>query len=131
MSIIVIWDDVDRTIIRHIYQGRWDWSDFYKALQEANAMMDSVNYKVGLIIDVQASGLVPSGAISRIGGLRSKAHRNSGMAALVGTNMFVRMLYDIFQKAYRGMDANFVMVSTLDEAREVLVRWRLSPAYMK
>jgi hypothetical protein len=53
------------------------------------------------------------------------------MAALVGANMFVRMLYDIFQKAYRGMDANFVMVSTLDEARAVLSRWRHSPTYTK
>jgi hypothetical protein len=131
MSITVVWDDEAKTAIRHIYQGRWDWSDFYKALQEANAMMDTVNYKVGLIIDVQASGLIPSGAISRIGSLRGRAHRNSGMAALVGANMFVRMLYDIFQKAYRGMDANFVMVSSLNEAREVLARWRESPTFTK
>ncbi len=129
MGITVFWDDDARTIIRHIYQGGWDWSDFYKALQEANAMMDGVNYKVGLIIDVQGSGLVPSGAISQIGGLRGQAHRNSGMAVLVGSNMLVRLLYDIFEKAYRGTDANFVMVSTLDEARQVIGKWRQSPAY--
>jgi hypothetical protein len=129
MSIIAVWDNEERTVIRHIYEGRWDWSDFYRALQESNSMMDEVSYKVGLIIDVESSSLVPSSAISRIGGFRGRSHRNTGMTALVGANLFVRLLYDLFQKVYGGMTADFVMVSSLDEAREVLNRWRKSPAF--
>jgi hypothetical protein len=128
VGILAVWDNEDKTVIRHIYQGRWDWSDFYKAMQDANSMMDSAHCKVGIIVDMQKSAMVPSGAISRIGGIRTKTHRNAGMTALVGANMFIRLLYDMFQKVYPGMDANFVMVPTLEEAREVLRRWRRSPA---
>jgi hypothetical protein len=128
MGITAVWDNDERTVIRYIHEGRWDWSDFYHAIQAANSMMDQVSHKVGLIIDVEQSSVVPSGAISRISGLRGKVHRNTGMTALVGANMFVRLLYDLFQKVY-GMTTDFVMVSTLDEAREVLSRWRKSPAF--
>ena len=123
MSIRVIWDNDDKTILRYVYEGRWDQADFGKAYAEAKKMLDTVNYTVGVIIDVQNSHLIPDGIISRSRNLVTTPSRNEGTSVIVGANAFIRSLVDTFSKVWRHgplEHRQIIFATTLEEARKVL-----------
>ncbi len=123
MGIRVIWDNEDRTILRYVYEGRWDQADFNKAYAEAKTMLDSVNHKVGIIIDVQKSHLIPNGIISRSRNLVTTPSLNEGTNVIVGANGFIRSLVDTFTKIWRHgplEHRQIIFASTLEEARKML-----------
>ncbi len=123
MSIRVIWDNEDKTILRYVYEGRWDQSEFGKAYAEAKTMLDTVNHKVGVIIDVQNSHLIPNGIISRSRNLVTTPSQNEGTNVIVGANAFIRSLVDTFSKVWRHgplEHRQIIFATSLEEARKIL-----------
>ncbi len=123
MGIRVIWDNEEKTIIRYVYEGRWDRDDFAVAYGQAKTMMDSVDHAVGVIIDVQQSHLIPSGIISRSRHLVTTPSSNEGANVIVGANAFIRSLVDTFGKLWRHNtlgQRRITFATTLDEARAIL-----------
>ena len=45
------WDDDTHQIIRYVFEPHWDWDDFFAAVREARALMDSAPGNVGVIFD--------------------------------------------------------------------------------
>jgi hypothetical protein len=123
MSITVVWDNPEQTIIRYIYNGQWSLDNFYQALQESREMMDTVNHRVGLIIDVQNSKLVPNGVLSHGKNVSLRKHANQGKSIIVGASGFVRTLFDVYKKVYRTSfdETAYAFASTLDDARSILL----------
>ena len=120
MPITCIWDNPEKSVLRHIYQGSWEWKDFYQSIAEADAMMDTVDHKVHVIVDVRKSKIMPSDTLTHIGHLRGRtAHANRGQTVLVGGNMFLQRLYTLFSKIYPEMVMRFLLVSSIEEAYSV------------
>jgi hypothetical protein len=125
LGIRIIWDNEDKTILRYLYEGRWDQDDFSKAYAEAKTMLDSVNRKVGIIIDIQNSHLIPNGIISRSRHVVTNPSRNEGLIVIVGANAFIRSLADTFSKLWRRGalgSRKMVFAATLEDARQILSR---------
>lgn len=125
MGIRVIWDNEEKTILRYVYEGRWDQTDFNKAYAEAKTMLDGVNHKVGIIIDVQDSHLIPNGIISRSRPVVTNPSLNEGLIVIVGANAFIRSLADTFGRIWRRgplESRKMVFASSLEEARKILSR---------
>lgn len=124
MGIAVVWDNPEHTIIRYIYNGQWSLDNFYQALSESHQLMDTVDYRVGLIIDMQNSKLVPNGVLSHGKNVSMRNHRNQGKSIIVGAGGLVRTLFDVYRKVYRTSfdDSAFLFVSNLDEARTLLLQ---------
>ncbi len=124
MGIEVVWDNPEHTVIRYIYNGQWSLDNFYQALGESHHMMDSVDYCVGLIIDMQNSKLVPNGVLSHGKNVSMRKHENQGKSIIVGAGGLVRTLFDVYRKVYRTSfdDRAFLFVSNLDEARSLLLQ---------
>jgi len=55
MGITVIWDDADRTTIRHKVAGKWTWDDMLKAIAASNAMLENVERNINFIYDFRES----------------------------------------------------------------------------
>ena len=123
MSISVVWDNPEQTIIRYIYNGQWNLDNFYHALQESREMMDTVNHRVGLIIDVQNSKLVPNGVLSHGKNVSLRKHTNQGKSVIVGASGFVRTLFDVYKKVYRSSfdETAYAFATNLDDARALLL----------
>ncbi len=123
MSITVIWDNPEQTIIRYIYNGQWNLDNFYHALQESREMMDTVNRRVGLIIDVQNSKLVPNGVLSHGKNVSLRKHPNQGKSIIVGASGFVRTLFDVYKRVYRTSfdETAYAFATNLDDARSLLL----------
>src|SRR5215213_10453501 len=124
MGITVEWDNPEKTILRYIYVGQWNLDNFYHALQESREMMDTVDHRVGVIIDVQNSKLVPNGVLSHGKNVSLRKHHNQGKSIIVGASGFVRTLFDVYKKVYRTSfdEAAYAFVSTLDDARNLLLQ---------
>jgi hypothetical protein len=125
MAIQVIWDNPEQTIIRYIYDGRWTWEDLARARDEVHRMLDTVDYRVGIIVDVQKSSMLPSGALTRARQMATatpKYHQNEGSTVIVGANTLIRSLFDMFRKIYTTLSGNIVIdfATSLDEARRIL-----------
>ncbi|MCA0458964.1 MAG: hypothetical protein LCI00_33755 [Chloroflexi bacterium] len=124
MGISVVWDNPERTIIRFIYNGQWSLDNFYQALNESHQMMDSVDFRVGIIIDMENSKLVPNGVLSHGKNVSMRKHQNQGKSVIVGAGGLVRTLFDVYRKVYRTSfdDTAYHFVSNLDEARTLLLQ---------
>lgn len=124
MSITVQWDNAEQTILRYIYNGQGSLDNFYTALQESHDMMSKVNHRVGLIIDVQNSKLVPNGVLSHGKNVSLRKHPNQGKSIIVGASGFVRTLFDVYKKVYRNTfdEAAYAFTTNLDDARNLLLR---------
>ena len=53
MSIEVIWDDEEKTIIRWIIQGKLEWADYEQANQISREMCTSVGHAVYTLFDAR------------------------------------------------------------------------------
>jgi len=122
MPISISWDNTDKTIIQYRFEGRWTWDEFNKGLFEANSMMDSVNHTVHVIVNMGNSAALPRGAITQIASLRTRKHPRIGVTILVGASSLVQSIHSAMTKIYAGIDRNFKMLPTLEEARAVLER---------
>jgi hypothetical protein len=88
MGITITWDNKEKTIIRHIYDGPWTLEDYYALVDDNYHLIDSVDHRVDIINDLRNMGPVPSGIIPAIRYAAQKAHRNEGLNRIVG-NQFV------------------------------------------
>ncbi len=124
MGITVVWDNPEQTVLRYIYSGQWNLDNFYQALQESREMMDKVHCRVGVIIDVQNSKLVPNGVLSHGKNVSVRKHPNQGKSIIVGASGLVRTLFDVYKKVYRTSfdDSAYAFAATLEEARKALLQ---------
>ena len=124
MSIMVVWDNPEKTIMRFIYNGQWSMDNFYQALQESHDLMNTVDHRVGLIIDVQNSKLVPNGVLSHGKNVTLRKHPNQGKNVIVGASGFIRTLFDVYKKVYRSTfeEGAYAFAGSLDEARSMLLQ---------
>ncbi len=125
MTIHVTWGNENKTVLINVYEGLWNLDDFYGAVRQTNALLDSVNHKVNIILDVGKSGLFPKGLMSAVRMLSQNPHPNNGMMAMVGCNVFVRVFYDTFMKVFAQPRAKQVMylVADYEDAYAVFARY--------
>jgi hypothetical protein len=122
MTITVQWDNAEKSIVRYIYEGPWTLNDFNTAYLQARELMDTVDHKVHLIIDVTKSGLLPSNVLARSQSVARRHHPNEGSVVIVGASTFIRSLLEIYQRVYSDLVApgKFHTAPNLEEARRLL-----------
>jgi hypothetical protein len=119
MGIIVIWDDDEKTRLRHLYSGHVDSGELFAAIEVSTLFLDCVYYPVNLIVDMQGD-LDSSGMISPISSLRIRAHPNLNRVVFVGKSQYTKKMRGVFQKLQRRMGDKVAFVATLAEARALL-----------
>jgi hypothetical protein len=119
MGINVQWDNSEQTVIRFVYNGSWNMSDLFEALQDSRDLMDTVDYTVAHIVDLRESKLMPNGALSLGRNVTMRKHPRQGKTVIIGASGFVKTLYDVFRKVYRASfdDSAYTFATSLDEAR--------------
>jgi hypothetical protein len=127
MGVRVVWHNDKKTIIRYIYENRWSWEDLYTARLEVKAMLESVPHKVGIIVDVRNSSILPSGTLARAKYIASSSptlHHNEGVTVILGASGLVRSIYDVMRKIYpyTMRERKYYFASTLEEAYSILMK---------
>jgi hypothetical protein len=131
MTILVNWDNAEKTTILYTIHGRWTWEDLYDALDKGRGMMDSVSHeKVDFIVDMSDCKLLPDNALSNFARMTNKPHPKNGRMVMVGATTFVRALLNMLGR-YQGANDNAKAVKavpSVEEARNVIAAYRQQDA---
>lgn len=122
MPVTVDWDDEARTIVRMNMIGSWTWEEAYAGADNGYAILDSVPYEVGVIIDFSQGAGLPPNAILNARNMIHRRHPRTGLTVFVGTNSMFTALWNIFSRVYTllARKQNSVFASSVDEARQIL-----------
>lgn len=90
MAAQVKWQDDSKKILIFTFEGYWVLADFYDVFKESNALLNNLDYKVHMIIDIRDSKSLPTGFFSALRTISKQEHRNAGKVAMVGMNTFTR-----------------------------------------
>lgn len=124
-SILVSWDNDERTVLRWDFNGAWTWEDGSKATQLALQMRASVidHPCVPSILHLQQSGNIPMGALPYA---RAAIELMDPRDYIVIANAsgFVRSLTEIFRLLNSDFSAKVFLAHTLDDARELIAKRR-------
>ena len=119
MGIVVRWDDKNKSVIRHVYEGNWTLEEYIEASQETYALIDEVDYEVHLLV-VVTDGVRPlSDMIIAARDDRTQRHERQGKVVVVGASSFM-ILFTRVIAAVRPGARNVKFVSTEDEAYRIL-----------
>lgn len=116
MAIDVQWGDYNKTILIYHAQGAWTWNELYTATEQAHHMLDTVNHVVDSIIDLSEANAMPSGSLWHARRMAALRHVNSGRAVYVGGHNFLKAIFDVLQRLYKGHNPLFMYTDTVDKA---------------
>jgi hypothetical protein len=119
MSIKIVWDNDEKTVVRYIFDKQWTWPEFFTAKAEAYALIGSVKHPVGIIMDAPPEVKLPPNTLTHSRNALRNKHPNTRVIAFVLTHSFVRSMIHIFMKVAPG-STDLHIVSTLEEARQVV-----------
>ena len=129
MSIKVVWDNEEKTIVRYVFDARWTWDEFYVARAEAYRQIDSVQHRVGVIFDTPPNIGLPSNMITHSKSAVNKTHSNTIVVVVVAQNMYLRTMLTMVMKLSKKAGVMMRLASSLEEAR-MIVHQRLREAEM-
>lgn len=125
MSVQVVWDDAQQTIIRYIFDGAWTWNEVAQGIAVSNAWLEAAPGRtIDFIYDLRASQGLPDGALAFLRKYVNKVHEGTGRQVVVGTSkstmvMITRRLLDMIQAIYHP-PWNLRFAHTLEEAHALL-----------
>ena len=120
MGVTVEWHDNDRKVILMCFMSRWTWEQAHEAVKDANAMLDTVNYKVDFVIYAESEAWMPPNYNFNVARMTRVIHPNAGLMVIVSTNTLFRQLFFVFRAVNRGASFAYRMVPSLDAAFELL-----------
>lgn len=120
MSISVMWENNERTILRYRFNGKWTWEEFYAAIERGQALQDEVTQPVDVLLDMLESPVVPGGAIRHFRPIGKIAHPNTEMRIVVSSSGIIAGLYAVFIRMIGSAARSYRIVRTLDEAHTLI-----------
>ncbi len=126
MPITIRWFNAEHTIIQYEFEGRWSWEELHAAIEQVQALMNSVDHRVDIIVDVSGSRGIPAGAITQMRGGTLKASENWGMGVFVGTGAFIKALLNTFSRVYPQMGERYATADTPEAAHQIILEARKS-----
>jgi hypothetical protein len=130
MPITVEWDNPEKTVVRMTMIGKWTWDEAYAGAAEGYALLESVDYEVGVILDMTQTHHTPDRAITNAQAMIKRRHPRTGLTVFVRANTLFTTMWNIFSRLYTVLahKQNSVFAQTLDEARAILAKAYPPPA---
>jgi hypothetical protein len=120
VPIQVVWDNIDKTVIRFEFEGSWTWDDLYQASDEATAMLDTVPHMVDFVLDVRNANQIPRDFMNHAGNIANGQNPKRGLLVVVGANRLLRTLGGTLRRLFPQATKDVKIVGTLEEAYEVI-----------
>ena len=122
MTIHVVWDDADKSIIRWDFESEWDWNDFWDAFAESIRMGEGYTRRVDVIPDVTHTKRLPIGALGAFKSADAKLPDFTKLVVIAGPDTITRTIIKTFAQINR-IDSWRTAI-TVDEARAIIMKDR-------
>ncbi len=121
MTVSVSWYNDDRTIIRFEQESVWTWPEFDAAVDQAVALMKSVDHPVHVLVDIHAHGSAPD--LQAFGHFQRAQHlqpSNFGQIVVIGTDPFMARIGGVFIRVFGWLGSAPRFARSYREAEAIL-----------
>ncbi|MBI1276904.1 MAG: hypothetical protein GC179_02120 [Anaerolineaceae bacterium] len=118
MSIQVVWDDAEQSIVRWDFEPEWDWNDFWEAFAESIRIGEGYSKRVDVIPNVTNTKRLPIGALGAFKSVDTKLPDFVNLVVVAGSDSITRMVIKTFAQINR-IDS-WRTATTVDEARAII-----------
>ena len=119
------WDNDEKTVMRYVAEGLWNWNEFHKNMRRSTLWFDQVSHPVDVIVDLRGGDRLPAGAIGHLRSLGTKTHANStGRAVILGVDGETQRKLGAVNGVYADRERHLRFVETDEAAYETIRRWR-------
>lgn len=98
MPVSIAWGSPERRFLVISFEGRWELEDFHHIIKQHDQMLESVEHKVHILIDIRKSWGLPNGFLGAIRKTGRNPHPKVGKMAMLGMSAFVRAVIEIIRK---------------------------------
>jgi hypothetical protein len=122
MDITITWGNQQHTVILITYGNDWTWEEFYTADRAALEMLNTSEHRVDIILDL-SDGQLPNNVVEQFQTLTRIAivtHASAGRIALVGSQSYLGMVWDLFERAYPTGASKITICGTVEQAYMLL-----------
>jgi hypothetical protein len=125
MPVNVGWFDVDHTIIKFTFYGKWTWDEMYQAFDVSLHLSNSVDHDVYALAmhgDEAAFQHVPPNVIAHFPNLARRIPSNVRVQVIVlgGLASFWRTIYQSIRAIYPGFTQYMTIANTEEEALRII-----------
>ena len=123
MPINVQWYEETQENIQYDVINVWSWEDLYDAIDEAVILLDSVDYKVNLIIDFTNTNYLPQISykhLSHVANAPTMTHDNTNKFIMIGANKYINVMLSVFKKIFPPVAEKYIAVETREKLSDVL-----------
>jgi hypothetical protein len=128
MPIITQWDNDEKTIVRHDFQGRWTWEEFFEAERRANELVATVTHRVDIISNMREGAMPHQGALANARSVIHRLKANLGVIVVV-VNPLLAATTKVFKKVDKDFDRVVRAANSVQDARQVIEQERAKAAY--
>jgi hypothetical protein len=118
MPISVQWDNPDKTLLRWNFEGKWTWDDYYAAMEQNNALLDSIQSKADLLIDMQQTNIVAAGFTSQFRRI-SQFHPKAGFAIIVLNSRFIEIMLNMLMNFQPAMRHQVIVTDSIEKGFQI------------
>ena len=116
----VIWDNPEKTIIRHVYIGNATVTDYMAVAQLSAAMLNTVPYPVDIIITLINVHANSDGFLRGAHYANKIIPKNQRLVVMVNADVHMRGLVNMVAKFTPKLSEQTHFVNTLDEAYQLI-----------
>lgn len=125
MPIQMQWEDAEKTILRHTYEGHLSVEDMRAAIEENYALQTSVEHPVDVISDARSIKSFDPKLLSSTSGFADrKAPTNQRMIVVVGTNLMLKTLLKLAKRFASKTTEHLHHAESMEQALALLVELR-------
>lgn len=121
------WDDDEKTVIRYVAEGTWNWTDFHRSVRVSLFALHKLGHPVDTILDLTHSAKTPGGAIAHIRSVgKPQQEHISGRAIVIGLDAETetKLLAGQPERMLRFGEQTIHFVDDEQQAQAILLTWR-------
>ncbi|GAB5493758.1 MAG: hypothetical protein Phog2KO_39730 [Phototrophicaceae bacterium] len=123
MPITAQWYEETQENIHYDVIDIWSWEELSMAIDEAMVLLDSVDYKVNLIIDFTNTNYVPQisyAHLSKVANAPTMTHPNADKFIIIDANNYIGVVLNVFKKLFPFASEKYITIKTHEELNKHL-----------
>ncbi len=117
MDAQVRWENEAKSVVRCTFSDDWIWEDFYRLFE---AIPCPGEQRLCMLIDLRSVTHIPSDAVLHLKRAAQMSAGITGMIIVIATETAIQTIYELFVTMYKPISPKFRLVSSDDEAYELL-----------
>lgn len=120
MGVKIDWLNKDNTAIRYDFNGKWNWTDFEKAVEQSFTMTESVTHTVHAVMDFSQHKTAPDGLMVYFKRKLAVLPENRGAIVFVSRNTALLTALRMFLRIHKSHADRVLIANDLKAAQSLL-----------